>query len=218
MRSHTASRIGLIGDVHGEPERLAAAIATFDAGGVDRIICTGDIVDGRGSSDACVTILRGRAIATVRGNHERWLLEGQSFSKEVVSAETRSWLASLPRLVRVDTTLGTLVLCHGVGLEDMAFFPANSIDISKHTAAAMTLVSQHARIVVAGHTHMRDVRAVSVSKATFWWINPGSLADDRGAGFAMLDCNASVVTFWNLVGATPVLAGRVPLPGLSGSV
>lgn len=181
MRQHVARRIGMIGDIHAEHERLAIAITSVIAAGADRIVCTGDVVDGRGSADECVSILAGRDVVCVRGNHERWFLDGQTICTTVTDA-SRRWLAALPKTSVIDTSLGRLVVCHGVGLDDMA------------------LVVADARVVVAGHTHMRDVRAVTALGRQMRWINPGALTDDRDPGWAMLDCDARTVTFWDIDG------------------
>jgi len=68
--------IGVIGDVHACDDRLAGLLAFFESRDLDRIICVGDIVTGPGSPDRCVELLADADVLTVRGNHDRWLLEG----------------------------------------------------------------------------------------------------------------------------------------------
>lgn len=54
-------RLGLIGDVHAEDERLAAALEVFAAERVDRALCTGDVVDGHGDIDRTCALLASAA-------------------------------------------------------------------------------------------------------------------------------------------------------------
>src|SRR5690348_4599860 len=126
MRIDASARIGLIGDVHGEDERLETALARFDALGAATVLCTGDIPDGSGSVARSCAILRERGVLTVRGNHERWFLGGvmrdlpDSTPLETVPLSEREWLAALPAVREFSTPLGGLLLCHGLGSNDMA--------------------------------------------------------------------------------------------------
>src|SRR4051812_50064825 len=68
------ARVGAIGDVHAEDALLESALDTLAAAGASAILCVGDLADGAGSLARCVTLLRERNVAVVRGNHDRWLL------------------------------------------------------------------------------------------------------------------------------------------------
>ena len=48
LATQPIARLGVIGDVHAEDARLELALDHLQAAGVDRIICTGDVVDGSG--------------------------------------------------------------------------------------------------------------------------------------------------------------------------
>ena len=52
------NRIGIIGDVHAEHSRLAAALEFLLNQRVDALICTGDLPDGVGDLGACCDLLR----------------------------------------------------------------------------------------------------------------------------------------------------------------
>ena len=43
--------------------------------GVDQIVCTGDLPDGTGDLEESCRLLQ-KNVLTVRGNHDRWLLDG----------------------------------------------------------------------------------------------------------------------------------------------
>ena len=61
---------GIISDVHGNLEALAAVLAALDRHGVDRIIALGDLVGYNGESNECVEVIRERGIESIAGNHD----------------------------------------------------------------------------------------------------------------------------------------------------
>ena len=68
-------RIGIIGDVHAEHQRLETAMHLLEKKKVDLLLCTGDLADGRGDLDACCRMLTDAGALVVAGNHDRWFLE-----------------------------------------------------------------------------------------------------------------------------------------------
>ncbi|MFE8071000.1 metallophosphoesterase [Marinobacteraceae bacterium S3BR75-40.1] len=68
----------IVGDVHGEYDRLQAALAKvrFDAA-VDRLFCVGDLVDRGPDSAALIALLDEPWCFSVIGNHEMMLLESE---------------------------------------------------------------------------------------------------------------------------------------------
>ena len=99
-------RVGLIGDVHGEHERLAAALEWFAGEGVDSIVCTGDIADGVGCINLCCELLQQAGVVTVSGNHDRWLLRDRvrhvpdAHQLTDLNDASRNFLERLPRWYR----------------------------------------------------------------------------------------------------------------------
>ena len=116
-------RIGLIGDVHAEHDFLATALDHLARERVDAIVCVGDLVDGRGDVDRCVEQLVRHGVHTVRGNHDRWLLGDVTKMQSLfeLHVRTRDYLAALPKTRLYDTADGPLLLCHGLGDDDMVF-------------------------------------------------------------------------------------------------
>ncbi|MBT3694913.1 MAG: metallophosphoesterase, partial [Gammaproteobacteria bacterium] len=68
------NKIGIVGDVHAEDKRLGLTLSWLEKQGVDTIVCTGDVADGRGDIDATCALLARNNVRTVAGNHDRWLL------------------------------------------------------------------------------------------------------------------------------------------------
>src|SRR5205085_11437183 len=65
-------RFAILGDIHAEDVRLAAALDHAAQAGYPTVLSVGDIVDGRGDAGRCLELLRERGVHCVRGNHDRW--------------------------------------------------------------------------------------------------------------------------------------------------
>ena len=97
-------RLGIVTDVHGDVHALADALAQIDRLGCDQIVCCGDVVDYGLFPDETIDLLAGRRIPTVRGNHDRWAIEGSSATGGGwdLSKASRRFLASLPTEWRIE--------------------------------------------------------------------------------------------------------------------
>jgi predicted phosphodiesterase len=119
-------RIGFIGDIHCEDVLLEAALDLLAARGVEVVAAAGDLADGPGSLERCCELITSRSVLTVKGNHDRWLLEGfgrdlpEATPLEAVTPACRRVLAGLPRVAELATVSGRALLCHGLGANDMA--------------------------------------------------------------------------------------------------
>ncbi len=118
-------RVGVIGDLHAEDRRLVRVLDWLAGASVDAIVCTGDIADGRGCVDfSCALLEQARAIV-VAGNHDRWLLQDrvrhvpEAHRLEALHERSVDYLSALPRSVELETVMGRLLLCHGVGDNDL---------------------------------------------------------------------------------------------------
>jgi predicted phosphodiesterase len=199
------ARVGLIGDVHAEDERLAAALAYLVAHDVRAILCTGDIPDGAGSVTRCCELLREHGVITVRGNHERWFLTDtmrdleDATELEEVSAEARAHLAGILPTHRFSTPLGELLLCHGLGANDMAKVGPDdygyAIDVNDDLQELIS--DPKIQLVVNGHSHRAMVRHFDGLTV----INAGTLKWDDEPGFLVLDFESAQVQMLRWDGA-----------------
>lgn len=190
--------LGLVGDVHAEEQRLARVLDFFASRGVDRIAQVGDFVDGMGSDAECVRRLRDADALVVRGNHERWLLEalpslgGQS---RRLDASQLAWTAALPTTRRLATAAGEVLLCHGLGEDDMTLFlPRHGPRELAANVALNALLETDERVVLAGHTHVRMVRRVS----TLTVINAGTLYRKDRSNCTLIDFVGREVEQWDV--------------------
>lgn len=193
-----SARVGLIGDVHGEHERLETALDYFAGRRSTHVLCTGDIPDGHGSVGRACEILREHGVLTVRGNHERWFLSGvmrdlpDATPLDDVPVSEREWLAALPVVREFTTPLGGLLLCHGLGANDMAKVGPDDEGYALVTNDDFRALVRDPRyqLVVNGHTHRPMVRHFQGLTI----INAGTLRRDAPTpGFLLIDFEARVV-------------------------
>ncbi len=205
--SQTFHRFGLIPDVHCEDEYLAVAIDFLKNENVEALLCVGDLADGRGDLNRVCDLLRENEVLTVRGNHDRWLLNNEArdwpeaVQPETVEARTWDYLRSLPASRPVETVAGKLLLCHGMGdndwgrLEpgDYGYGLANNLDLLK------IHLQPDIAFVVAGHTHKPMVRRFArVSGQPLTVINIGQLKHAHGPVFVRADFDAGDVQFFDI--------------------
>lgn len=209
-------RFGVLGDIHAEDLRLAIAMDHLAAEHVDATLAVGDIVDGAGSAHACCRKLSSAGVFAVRGNHDRWFLRGEmrrlphATRDEELDSEDRAFLAGLPVTRRFTTELGDLLLCHGLGEDDMATVGPTDAGYGLAVNDALwTLVrTQGLRIVVCGHSHRPMVR--SFEGVTI--INAGTLSRFDEPRFVLVDIAARLVTFFEILGdGSVVMVDVAPL-------
>ncbi|AGN02901.1 putative phosphoesterase [Salinarchaeum sp. Harcht-Bsk1] len=185
-------RVGVISDVHANLPALEAVLR--DIGHVDAILNAGDVVGYNPWPAACVEEMRTREVPTVRGNHDRAVVEQTTFrfnemaaagvdyaSRQLDEAQFE-WLASLPEaLSRFD---GRVRVVHGHPDDpDRYTYPEDF--------AASMLGEED--VLVLGHTHVQHVEQFDDGIV----LNPGSVGQPRdrdpAAAYAILDLDAMAV-------------------------
>ncbi len=190
--------VGILGDVHAEDELLERAITELAALGAEVLLCTGDIPDGPGSVARCCELLDQHGVITVRGNHERWLLADtmrglpEAHRRGELAPGAIAFLEALPSTHRLTSALGEVLLCHGLGEDDMgSVLPdeqgyALSVNDELHRLARDETVD----IVINGHSHRPMVRHFDgltiVNAGTLLHRHPSApLGADQGADGAI---------------------------------
>lgn len=187
--------VGVIGDVHAEDAHLEKALAELAELGAERILCVGDVSDGPGDLDRACALLAEHHVATVRGNHDRWLSDDRmrdlphAQTKEGVSPATARFLAGLPTTIRFSSQWGGVLLCHGLGPDDMrSVLPDDDgYAIEFNTELQILLADPAVQVVINGHTHQPMVRHFDgltvVNAGTLFRMNvPGYLVMDFATG------------------------------------
>lgn len=199
MSTHAARQIGIIGDIHAQADHLETALLFFESEGVHQLLCVGDVVDGPGDAGRCCQLLREHQVPTVRGNHDRWFLEDTMRDlpditpREQLSESSLQWLQALPLTLRFETIAGPLLLCHGVGENDMKRLAPDdsSYDLECNVELQALLRDNGFRFMVGGHTHRRMVRRIGKLTA----INAGTLLLSQHPRIATVDFEHGFVQF-----------------------
>lgn len=175
------------------------------------MVCTGDVPDGASTPadvDRCCALLRDEGVLTVCGNHDRWLQDSEmrdlagATPLEELSPKAREYLASLPNTIELSTPLGLVLLCHGLGENDMAQVQAHERgkELGDNEALQLLLKSARYRAVINGHTHKAGV--IELERLSL--INAGTLRRDRAPCCAVADFEHREVTFFDISDAGPI--------------
>jgi putative phosphoesterase len=195
-------RIGAIGDIHAEDQALERVLAFLGGLALDRVLAVGDIVDGPGDSARCCRLLAEARVDVVRGNHDRWALKDElrtlPGALAALDADQRSFLEELPATREYETAAGPLLLCHGLGTDDMCRLTDDDFGYALETNDPLQelLATEQYRLVVNGHTHRRMVRHFGPMTI----INAGTLYRENDPCFAVIDVEVGRVQFFDLAG------------------
>lgn len=214
---------GLVADVHGNREALAAVLAALERRGVRKLLCLGDIVGFNADPDECVAMLRERDCLAIAGNHDLIGLGRLDFARcsnkaryslkrtrRNLAAPSAAYLAALPDYRVID---GSIVLVHG-GVRDVEQYMVTPRHIEQN-AGFLAEDFPEARLCFFGHSHEQKIYEVhegnvrdlplapgmALLEERVYFINPGSVDASRKrehklAEFAVLDTDASRIEFW----------------------
>jgi len=192
-------KIGIVGDVHAESTLLELTLKFMHDLQLQTVICVGDVVDGTENVDACCQLLQENNIVTVCGNRDRWFLANEARDlaeatlQDNVTQNTINFIGGFPKTREFQTSMGDLLLCHGLGANDMARLTPDDYGyaIESNMDLQALIKAQQYRFVINGHTHRRMVR--SFARLTI--INAGTLKHDHDPCFAVADFTAGYVRF-----------------------
>lgn len=197
-------RIGALGDIHCEDARLETALRFFQTQSLDLTCAVGDFVDGYGDPNRTIELLMENEVVCVRGNHERWLLKGEM--RGLPDANTyfdfkmSAWefVKRLPLMRKFETVAGTMLLCHGLGADDMAgVWPFDNVLTLHSNYALWKLVNSFEYyFIVNGHTHFRLVQRFD----DLTLINAGTLFREHRPCCLIVDFEARLARYFNLPG------------------
>lgn len=155
-------KLAAISDIHGNLGALEAVLADIARRGADTIVNLGDILSGPLKPPETADLLMGLNLPTIRGNHERQLLETEpaemgksdAHAHATLRPEHKSWIAGLPHTMRLSEEV---FLCHGTPTSDFIYF-LDSVDSHGSRPATPGEIAERvgdteAEIILCGHTH-----------------------------------------------------------------
>lgn len=175
-------RIAAISDIHGNLTALDAVLADAAAFAPDVVVNLGDLLSGGLWPRETADRLRALDLPTVRGNHERQVLElppermggSDRRAHESLLPEHRAWLASLPVTLELP---GGVLAFHGTPTDDLTYLldtvePGGAREAT--VAEVVERLGEDARrpLLLCGHTHLaRSLRLPAGGLV----VNPGSV-------------------------------------------
>ncbi len=196
--------LAIIGDIHTEDQYLATALNFSQQQAVDAILAVGDIADGHGDINQCCQLLQQYQVITVKGNHDRWLLMEQlrhlshADQRQDISIQTYDYLTQLPQTIDLTTIGGKLLLCHGLGENDMASLkPDDDGYALENNLELKALLSSDYQWVIHGHTHQVMVRYLK----PIWFLNAGTLKRSHTSHFMIVDLSQKQVKLYQIAHA-----------------
>ena len=174
-------RIAVLADIHGNVRALRAVIDDLRAVSPDTVVNLGDCLSGPLEAAETADLLISLAWQTVRGNHDRQLLdrppEKMGGSDQAAFAELKNhhkaWLANLEPTLEVED----LLLCHGAPDDDLTYLTESVEDhggvrLATRVEIGKRLRGAGAAVVLCAHSHVPRLVGLDDGRVV---INPGSV-------------------------------------------
>lgn len=174
-------KLAVISDIHGNLPALNAVLADIQARSVDLILNLGDIVSGGLFPAETADRLMPLNIPTIRGNHERQLLEQDVASMslsdrhafERLRAPHWHWLKKLPAELTINDDV---LMVHGVPGDDRIYLledvTASGVRPSSEARVLSFVADRSASLILCGHTHIPRQLRLADGRLI---VNPGSV-------------------------------------------
>lgn len=175
-------RFAVIADVHGNHLALEVVLADIRAQGINNIVNLGDCFSGPLTAGETADILLALDAVTVRGNHDRYLIEqlpekmhiSDSAAHAELSGHHLEWLHTLPfSTVYMDE----VYLCHATPKDDNVYWleavaPEGHIYLKPIEEIEALAAGIDLPLILCGHSHIP--RAVRLRDGRLI-VNPGSV-------------------------------------------
>ena len=178
-------KIAVISDIHGNRLALEAVLDDIARHKVDGVFNLGDMVSGPLEPNWVADILMDIDIPTVRGNHERDLIEHppdelnkvDKFAQMQMEARHRGWINALPPTL---ASLDDVFLCHGTPTSDDdpwldGWWDGRTVTTPDEATVAAKAEGFDYPVMLCGHTHVP--RAVRLKDGRLI-VNPGAVGQE----------------------------------------
>jgi predicted phosphodiesterase len=174
-------RLAVIADIHGNVLALQAVLADIARRSPDRIVNLGDCVSGPLWPRETMDTLEAHGIASVRGNHDRWVAEtarermypSDAFAFDCLTPAQRAALGALP--ARLDVADG-IAAVHGTPGDDNRYLLEDVVDGRLTQAPPATIAGRlggiGAGLLLCAHSHLPRV---AHGPGGMLIVNPGSV-------------------------------------------
>lgn len=175
-------RFAAIADIHGNDAALAAVLSDIDRLDISEVVNLGDHLSGPLNARSVADTLIDRGFVSIRGNHDRWLIEqaprdmaaSDRVAFEQLDKTHLGWLESLPV---TSAYRDEIFLCHGTPDSDTTYWLESVTKDGGTSLSPIDAIEREAGdldypVILCGHTHiprsvrLRDGRII---------VNPGSV-------------------------------------------
>jgi predicted phosphodiesterase len=180
------TKIGIVSDIHGDIVSLDLALGHLRRMGCSPILCAGDLLDIEPFGEEVVQRIKTEGVVCIRGNHERWALEGRRRRPDLrrsapsiveaadlftggteLSRDALAYLATLPSSWSAELAGVRVAMWHARPGSDMEGIRAEA---TGPTLRCRLLDSAGADVLIVGHTH--DAFSLVAGKGLI--VNPGA--------------------------------------------
>lgn len=175
-------RFAVLADIHGNPFALEAVLQDMKSLGVEETVNLGDSFSGPIDAAQTAEILMDRDFVSVRGNHDRYLIEqapsdmgpSDRVAFGQLSPQHLQWISGLPT---TRTVFGDVFLCHATPRSDSDYWLERVENNGIVRAASLAEVRAEAEgvdasLILCAHSHIP--RCVRLPDARVI-VNPGSV-------------------------------------------
>ncbi|APZ51603.1 metallophosphoesterase family protein [Salipiger abyssi] len=173
-------RFAVLADIHGNADALRAVLQDIDAQGIGTVLNLGDMFSGPLAAGETWALLHDRAFPTVRGNHDRYLIEqrpeemqpSDRAAHDDLPPEALDWLRNLPVRLELDEAL----LCHATPRDDQTYWledvsAEGHVHPATHASVAERLGAVTQPLILCAHTHLPRIARHGDQLI----VNPGSV-------------------------------------------
>ncbi|MDP2801767.1 MAG: metallophosphoesterase family protein [Phreatobacter sp.] len=193
-------RLAIIADIHGNLPALEAVLSDIAARNADLTVNLGDCVSGPLWPAETAARLMALDLPTVRGNHDRWVSEGQvpyfsdRLARDQLDDAQLRWLAGLPMGLNLDCSGVIVRLFHASPADDNTYLMEDKqggrlVQSDPAAIGARLGPAGEARLVLCGHSHLP--RLLTLGGVTL--LNPGSVGQPSYADPTPPDAHVSEV-------------------------
>jgi predicted phosphodiesterase len=178
-------RLAVISDIHGNLVALEAVLEDIRRRAPDAVVNLGDCVTSPLWPRETFELLQTLGVATVRGNHDRWIAampadepsQAIRYTHEALTSEQRAALGGLPPSV---TPVDGVLAVHGTPASDVEYLLEDKVDgrlsLATHAALSARLEGIDAELILCGHSHHQHTAWASGGRLV---VNPGSVGHPR---------------------------------------
>ncbi len=174
-------RLAFVSDLHGNLDALEAVVADLTEVAPDLVVNLGDCLSGPLDAASTCDRLIDLAWPTVRGNHDRQLLDrpidrmgpSDAAARATLAEHHLAWLSALPTTL---TPAPGVLAFHGAPDDDLTYVAEevtpHGVRLRSRDAMGKLLGETEARLLVGGHTHVP--RLIDLGDGRLY-LNPGSI-------------------------------------------